>query len=397
MTNQESGLRSSVCVFNAVCLLLVAFAINPGKAGAQTIGNNKPPQGGALPSIAIRDAPPIKFPGGNNPNRQSDFLADSNSPSHWSGSTLYVFNSWEQPWRATGPDAFHLGKGSPVGFENPELKKMWIWVESTWKDDDGMLYGWVHNEVPNICPPKPDNIPGYPIVVRVGAVRSTDDGANWKYLGSVLGGAADSVRCNTQNPWYAGGMGDQFVMPDKEKKYFYFFFTNYSGIFAEQGICMARMHYSDRDNPRGKVWLYYKGMWNEPGIGGNATPLFPATVDIARRDCNTFWGPSIHWNTYLDEYVMLLNRVYDSAWQAEGIYISFNPDLSDPNGWSPPQKIMDRQEAIHADPQKPGNGWYAQVMGTGRGETDKLAGRTARIFLDGQSRWEIEFQRPGEK
>lgn len=43
------------------------------------------------------------------------------------------------------------------------------------------------------------------------------------------------------------------------------------------------------------------------------------------------------------------------------------------------------------------NGWYPQVIGTAKGETDKLAGRTARLFLGGLSNFEIVFLKPGEK
>lgn len=43
------------------------------------------------------------------------------------------------------------------------------------------------------------------------------------------------------------------------------------------------------------------------------------------------------------------------------------------------------------------NGWYPQVIGTAKGETDKLAGRKARLFLGGLSNLEIVFLRPGEK
>jgi len=349
---------------------------------------------GHTATAVIRSAPLTRFPGGYNPDRKAAFRADCNSPSVWVGDTLYLFNSWEQLWRASGPDVFHLSKASPVKYDNPELGKIWIWLESAWQDDDGTLYGWVHNEIPNICPAQAGNeIPGYPIVVQIGALCSKDNGANWHDLGWVMEGSAASVRCNTLDRWYAGGTGDQFVIPDKAKNYFYFFFTNYSGFREEQGLCLARMAYADRDHPRGKIWRYYRGEWNEPGIGGRATPIFPASVDITRKDGNTFWGPSIHWNTYLNQYVMLLNRVNDTAWLTEGIYVSFNCDISDPKGWSTPQKIMDRAEAIHVDPEKEGNGWYAQVMGTNKGETDKLAGQKARFFLDGQSRWEIEFQK----
>ena len=105
----------------------------------------------------------------------------------------------------------------------------------------------------------------------------------------------------------------------------------------------------------------------------------------------------IHWNTYLQEYVMVVNRTKDSPVEHRGLYVSFNRDLGDPKGWSKPQKFMDREQATHADPKKTGLGWYVEVMGTEKGQTDKLAGQKARLFVDGESPWEITFRKPGEK
>jgi hypothetical protein len=43
-----------------------------------------------------------------------------------------------------------------------------------------------------------------------------------------------------------------------------------------------------------------------------------------------------------------------------------------------------------------GTGWYPEVIGTGKGETDKLCGRTGRFFMKGMSRLEIVFLKPGQ-
>jgi hypothetical protein len=104
-------------------------------------------------------------------------------------------------------------------------------------------------------------------------------------------------------------------------------------------------------------------------------------------NADAFWGPSIHWNTYLHQYVLLLNRARDSHWTQEGIYVSFNPDLAAPDRWTAPQRILDSQGKDQ---------WYPLVFGTNDhlGETDKLAGETARLFLRGQSRWEVRFRFP---
>jgi len=141
-------------------------------------------------------------------------------------------------------------------------------------------------------------------------------------------------------------------------------------------------------SPVGKVWKWHAGQWNEKGLGGRLTPIFPAKIDWARADADSLWGPSIHWNTHLQQYVILLNRTKDKpGWPQEGIYISFNPDVSNPSGWTAPKKIHDKGE------------WYPQVIGLDKSkcESDKLAGRVVRFFMKGQSRWEIVFLKPGEK
>ena len=95
-----------------------------------------------------------------------------------------------------------------------------------------------------------------------------------------------------------------------------------------------------------------------------------------------FWGASIHWNTYLEQYVMLLNRAKDDQFGQEGIYVSFAPGVSDPRAWSTPVRIMS------------GGQWYPQAVGIEPGTgTDKLAGRRARFFMTGKSDRMIEFER----
>ena len=83
---------------------------------------------------------------------------------------------------------------------------------------------------------------------------------------------------------------------------------------------------------------------------------------------------------------MLLNHAYgEPGWAQEGIYISFASDLSRPDTWQEPSKILDQSEFP---------GWYffyPQVMGLAAGETDTLAGQTARLYVGGISRWEIDF------
>ena len=56
-------------------------------------------------------------------------------------------------------------------------------------------------------------------------------------------------------------------------------------------------------------------------------PIFPAVEPWHDDDTevDAFWGPSVHWNMYLGQYVMLLNHAKDANWSQEGIYVSFAP------------------------------------------------------------------------
>jgi hypothetical protein len=174
-------------------------------------------------------------------------------------------------------------------------------------------------------------------------------------------------------------------MLDARREWLYFFISTYVGGVSEQGVAIARMRWADRDAPVGTAWKWFKGRWTEPGLGGRVTPTFPATKDWHGADADALWGPSVHWNTYLHCYVMLLNRAIDKDWTQEGIYVSFGRDLANPRAWSQPVKIL-------ASPGK--DQWYPQVMGLEKGGTDKLAGKTARLFVRGRSVWEVVFVRP---
>lgn len=320
------------------------------------------------PRVVVHPAPEIRF-------RDTD----CNSPLHWDSGTLYVFNSIGQPYRSHGPDIFHLDTtGLAVRYDNECNGARWI--EATWRDPDGTLWGWYHNEPVGVVPEVTDRHLTAP---RIGAAVSRDNGATWHDLGFILEAPADSLHRDTVNFYFAGGNGDFCVIPDRQRQWLYVFFSAY-GDFEEQGVAVARMPFAERGNPVGKLRKWHGGKWSQPGLGGRLTPIFPARVDWHRKDADAFWGPSVHWNTYLRCWVMLLNRAMDKDWTQEGVYISFCRDISRPMSWSAPVKIL-------APPYRPG--WYPQVVGLDRGGTDKEAGQRARLFLHGISRWELEFVR----
>ena len=51
------------------------------------------------------------------------------------------------------PDLFQLqaiSESRKAAYSNPRLEKQWIWLKSTHRDANGMLYGWSHNKVPRL-------------------------------------------------------------------------------------------------------------------------------------------------------------------------------------------------------------------------------------------------------
>jgi hypothetical protein len=314
----------------------------------------------------LRPASHLQLPG----------ATDSNSPGHWDGPTFYLFNSIGHPYRSYGSNIFQLGNTAAVTFN--DTVNGGRWMEATWRATNGTLYGWYHNEPSGLCPSSGLTAP------KIGAVKSTDNGANWTDLGVVLEARPGTLICDAQNGYFAGGNGDFSVMLDDAQQYLYLFISTYAGDATEQGVAVARMAWSDRDAPAGKVWKWHGGNWLEPGLGGYVTPIFPATVAWERPDCEALWGPSVHWNTYLQQYVMLLNRAQGTGWIQEGIYITYSTNLADPSGWSAPEKLLN------------GGAWYPQVIGLEQGQgTDKSAGALARYFQGGVSDFEICFAPSG--
>jgi hypothetical protein len=363
------------CRLAFVLAAVTAAALSPALL-AQNAASN-------VPTAALVAAPPISFP--------SD--SDSNSPAVWnlvSGrQQLFVMTSVAgQATRHSGISAGRLTTRGDVTFLNPPGHG--VWFEAVIADADGTWYGFYHNEWPDyVCEGDTRTIP------RIGAARSEDFGATWEDLGVVLEAPPGSHDCGSANVYFVGGVGDFSVALDRDQQYLYIFFSQYASRRFVQGVSVARLTWADRDAPAGKASVWFRNQTWLPTrefIAGDELRLaYPAGTPIYRvkdgwhdgETVDAFWGPSVHWNTYLQQYVMLLNRANDSAWTQEGIYVAFSPTLENPDSWSAPQRLM------------PGGRWYPQVVGTEFGSgTDKHAGQRARFFAGGQSDFFIQFTKP---
>jgi hypothetical protein len=324
--------------------------------------------------IDIEEAPEIKFPG--DPTGGTD----CNSPVWWSDDTMHILNSTGHPYHSYGPDLTQLGNKAPVTYSNEADGGRWI--ESVHQEEDGTLYGWYHNEPLKVIPDWANE--GRPIKLtapKIGAVISRDDGAHWEDLGIVIEGGPDTMELNTKNYYFTGGNGDFSVILDREGEYFYFVIGTYYKDPTQQGVSIARMRYADKDNPAGKVQKWHNGGWSEPGMGGEVTPILPVRADWNSENPDTLWGPSVHWNNHIKQYVILLNRAVTPDWGRESIYLCLTPDISDPTSWTEPLAIMEAP------------GWYPQVVGVDvtKRETEREAGHLSRLFIHGTSRWLIRF------
>ncbi len=324
---------------------------------------------GSHPIATLRLAPHIEFPN----NR------DCNNPLFWDGGTLHVFNSVSgEVSKASGPNVSELTSDGASPFSNGPGG----WMESVIKADDGILYGWYHQEPFVGC-----NLQRAPLI---GAAMSFDNGSTWRDLGIIIRPRSGTTDCSTQNPSTAGGNGDFSVLLDGNNENLYFYFSNYAGDISEQGISVARMNWSARKNPVGKIQKWHNGSWGEPGLEGLVTPLFNDALkfDWMKTENNGYWGPSIHWNNYLNQYIILMNRSRGANYLTEGLYATYSKDLSDPNSWTVPDKIQMKNGFYD---------WYPQVVGDSSIQgTDKLAGQTSRFFVSGRSDYEITFSYPDQ-
>lgn len=332
-----------------------------------------------LPIAELRDVPVANLPGGRD-NTGRIHSIDCNSPVEWdSAGNMFIFTSSQQPFRSSGTNLFDLSfPAFPVYVAPRAGVSGGQWIEATHRADDGKLYGWYHNEPSGLC-----GNSSRLTAPRIGALVSNDDGLTWQNLGIVLDAPAGSINCSTSNYYFAGGNGDFTVILDQNREYLYFFVSTYHRQVSEQGVAVARMRLEDLANPVGKVWKWLDGGWNSPGLGGRVSVTFPALIDWHRTNANAYWGPSVHYNTHLETYVMLLNHAVDRNWTQEGVYVSYNKTPEDPHGWSAPERL----------PIFSNFGWYPQVIGMGGGETDKAASQVARLFTSGRSYWEIVFHR----
>lgn len=353
----------------ALCAALILVADAAQSQSPDGVGQDRP-----LPfRVDLEPAEPLTL--------YPDYMttSDSNSPLYWSKDRLFAFVSNGVPgghsYRLDGENLDDLDGPRFVRIVGDLTPGVGKWIEAVHRDADGALFGWYHAEPDAPCGDPDQKLP------FIGALVSHDNGNSWTDFGAVIEAPAGAHDCRMANGFFAGGVGDFSVLPDRNNRFLYFFFTNYDRDESQQGIAVARMPYEARHAPQQAVRKWHAGDWLERGLGGAATPIFPARRGWIHPDPDSFWGPAVHWNSHLEAYVMLLNRTAggQSDWPQEGVYVTAARSLAFPTRWRVPQKIVD------------GGEWYPEIVGTDFGETDRMAGARARLFVSGYSEWEAVF------
>ncbi|MGE3274802.1 MAG: hypothetical protein AB7O67_06800 [Vicinamibacterales bacterium] len=307
---------------------------------------------------------------------------------------LFTTTFWGRPSRSEGRSLRWLEPRVPADFKGlPPTGG--TWMEAVIDNGDGTWYGYYHNE-PDVLPcPEEDKI-----IPRIGAARSRDRGHTWEDLGIVLDAPPSGIKCDTRNVFFLGGVGDFSVMLDPSREYLYLLYTQYVERPGGVGVSLARLRWADRDDPQGRFAIWRAGTWVPaartagetlrgwvedagPWVYPLATPIFPAANSWDQSDApvDVFWGPSVHWNTYLQRYVILLNHAVDGQWRQGGVFVVYASRLDAPETWTAPTRITI------------GGRWYPQVLGldpvTG---SDKEAGEVARFFMQGRSDYYLRFR-----
>lgn len=328
-------------------------------------------------AVTLRSAPPVTL------HTEKFWRADGNSPVLAERHGVTVFFSDYQPRgrtfrRRSGRAGIVEGDSHLVRFIDDPDPQVGKWIESVWRDPAGALQGWYHAEEPAPCPARTLFLP------HIGEAISQDDGLTWRCSGELMRAPSQQFDCDWRNGFFAGGFGDFCVVKGRSNDYLYLPFTSFLLNEDDQGIVMARFPARRPSVPAVGLQLWCADGWRKAEDGQFAKPLWRMARGWRHADPDGFWGPAVHFNEGLDAYVMLLNRTAGGSADLvqEGIYISVNKAIDDPEAWSEPLKLVQ------------GGAWYPQVVGLEEGQGDAKAGSVGRFFMGGFSAWEIDISSP---
>lgn len=368
-------------------------------------------------------------------------FVDCNMAEAWIGDTLRIFPGkygedpvWGEAHELKYADGKHADEvfqrryeeftepqmppNAPIG--QPGLHGA-VWFETVYQspeDKSGKtLYALYHNEnYPSTLPYDKATGEGYidycwpqgltgpqspAAVCRIGIMKSTDGGHSWQNKGIVLEDLQPRMILkpfNTSNT-FAGGVGDPSAIASGDYLYIFYGEYGYPGVYdstkydrktewSGQCISIARIALKDLDNPSGKVKRWDGTAFNAPynsigkPVASLQIPMEQGGGPASSPEGGFHWGPSVSWNTYLNQWVMLMGEVTGQSWKGSRIFISFNPNKDLGAGdnsqqWTKPQLLLDKKGYTV---------WYPSLQPTQSEDDIKnkytclRLGQTARLF-----------------
>lgn len=251
--------------------------------------------------------------------------------------TLAMFWPGPDSYLARGRTLFELGEAKPVlrrGADD-DFDNGGAWLYSVLRRQNGGLLGFYHAE-DHRFPDTPDS--GWIAYKSIARCVSGDGGETW-------GERAQIVTAHEPKPRRArwSGLGDHSVVRDEERKRFVCF-------FQENGLlCVAES--TDEEGRPGTWRKWFKGRFQEPGLGGRATPI----PGLSRRPGG---NPSLLWSASLKRWTMAWH-----GWDGN-LWFSTSEDLTT---WAAPRLLLARPPG--------GKVWYPTLI------EDATSGDGAGLWL----------------
>lgn len=225
-----------------------------------------------------------------------------------------------------------LGPGNKNSIDNG-----YAGISGSCYQGNGILYALYHCEDQEEMEMIEGGIPGF--YASIGAAISKDNGMTWDKLGPVITSSKPKEWkfYDTQN---ARGAGNPAMLPEKNGNYVYVYYTELS---CRDGrgvrICMARADISKKTGLP-DVWKKYNnGSFDEPGLGGEDTPV----INTSEWEYSATIFPFATYSRELDRYIMFfnINNPNECTGRSElrisGIYVVFSDDGIQ---WSYPQALI---------------------------------------------------------
>ena len=214
----------------------------------------------------------------------------------------------------------------------------------------------------------------------VGLIKSTNGGVSWSKEGMILGVPDLKPQYPNENISISsapfGGIGnhctvlDNHSNPSQPAWVTFFPMINPTGLSTGHGITAART--TDPNAARANWYAYYNGSFatQQESNEGSDSPL-PGLDGPAGSDYDHFAlsNPSVHWNTYLNRWVLVA-----ATWDLSKIMISYSTSASISGGWTEPVQVITAPSGSTLR--------YATIVGTDHTgyPSSTESGQTAMIY-----------------